>query len=545
MSESVIAEDLDCDRSCPLRIRLTMSIARHHYETLGLQPDASLEEVKRAYRTLAKTWHPDRFTHDPGLKQQAEEKIKAINHAYEFLRQHLQTHAPPGKPSASPSEGSTATQSPGASRSAPSSTQTARRSPARPKITRRPVTAEMAYQWGAEAVKAGRYEEAIEYFGRAIRLDPKYVDAYRHRGFVYSVMGLELGAEADLRKAKALEIERQYEAPPPVENPFAEEPADAPSTTTPPTPTPSPAALETWHLARALTEQAETITKMELSVDRKLLAVATAEQQIELWNVAKGLRFSSFKAHEGAVRAIALSPDKRLLASGGDDQVVKLWHLQSGNLIRPLNGHGASISAIAFAPNSRILVTASPDGTVKRWDLAIGNHCLTIASHEAPVTAIALSPDGHLLYSADMTGTILVHHLDTRELLRRFGHQDMGVTAIALTPNGEFLVTGDQSGQIQVWSTAEGQPIHIFEQHTAAIVELAIAPDGQTFASSSGDRTLCVWDLHKGLRTQIQPQNEDEVGGAIVWLHADTLISGNADGILHFWQPASTQDVKG
>lgn len=70
-----------------------MSIARHHYETLGLQPGASLEEVKRAYRTLAKSWHPDRFTHDPALKQQAEEKLKAINHAYHFLRDNLQTHA--------------------------------------------------------------------------------------------------------------------------------------------------------------------------------------------------------------------------------------------------------------------------------------------------------------------------------------------------------------------------------------------------------------------------------------------------------------------
>ncbi|MEO1210344.1 MAG: DnaJ domain-containing protein [Cyanobacteria bacterium J06638_20] len=519
-----------------------MSIARHHYETLGLQPGASLDDVKQAYRALAKNWHPDRFTDDPTLKQQAEEKIKAINHAYHFLKDNLQTHAvseqivPPSQ-----AQPSTSTQAPPSSSSAHGAARPTSTS-ARPKITRRAATAAMAYQQGADAVKAGHYEEAIDYFGRAIRIDPTYVDAYRYRGFVYSVMGLELGAEADLRKAKALEIERQYQTPPPSSQAAAADGGSAPSTNaSPPPPPPSSRSLETWHLANALTEQSETITRIKVSADQKLLAVATVEQQIELWNLTKKRRFSSFKAHEGAVQAIALSPDKRLLASGGDDQVVKLWHLQSGNLIRPLNGHGARISAITFAPNSRILVTASPDGTVKRWDLVIGNHCLTVANHDAPVTAIALSPDGHLLYSADIAGTILVHHLDTRELLRRLVHQDVGVTAIALTPNGEFLITGDQTGAIQVWSTAEGQPIHRFEHHTAAIVELAIAPDGQTLASSSHDQTLRIWDVQKGLRAQIrQADAKDEVGGAIAWINPQTLLSGNANGILHLWQPSAT-----
>jgi tetratricopeptide (TPR) repeat protein len=523
-----------------LPICFTMSIARHHYETLGLQPGASLDDVKQAYRRLAKTWHPDRFTESPALKQQAEEKIKAINHAYRFLRDNLQTHAVSGQV-AQPSQAQQSANTTAPSSAPPSAQGTTRptSTSTRPKITRRAATAAMAYQQGADAVKAGHYEEAIDYFGRAIRMDPTYVDAYRYRGFVYSVMGLELGAAADLRKAQTLEMERQYQTPPPPSPAVDNDRGNAPSPPAPPPPSPRP--LEPWHLANALTEQAKTITRIQVSADQKLLAVATAEQQIELWNLAKGRRFSSFKAHEGAVQAIALSPDKRLLASGGDDQVVKLWHLQSGNLLRPLNGHGARISAITFASNSRLLVTASPDGTVKRWDLVIGNHCLTVANHDAPVTAIALSPDGHLLYSADSAGTILVHHLDTRELLRRLVHPDVGVTALALTPNGEFLITGDQTGAIQVWSTAEGQPIHRFEHHTAAIIELAIAPDGQTFASSSRDQTLGIWDVQKSLRAQIRHADaHDEVGGAIAWLNPQTLLSGNANGILHVWQPAAT-----
>ena len=49
---------------------------------LGLGPGASAQEIKAAYRDLAKVWHPDRFAHDPRLQQKAQEQLKEINEAY-------------------------------------------------------------------------------------------------------------------------------------------------------------------------------------------------------------------------------------------------------------------------------------------------------------------------------------------------------------------------------------------------------------------------------------------------------------------------------
>ncbi|MGA9395734.1 MAG: DnaJ C-terminal domain-containing protein [Azonexus sp.] len=51
-----------------------------HHATLGLAPDATLGDVKRAYRRLAMRWHPDRNT-DPA----ATERFKAIRAAYEQI----------------------------------------------------------------------------------------------------------------------------------------------------------------------------------------------------------------------------------------------------------------------------------------------------------------------------------------------------------------------------------------------------------------------------------------------------------------------------
>lgn len=55
-------------------------------QVLGLEKGASQEEIRRAYRDLAKVWHPDRFVNNARLYLKAEEKLKEINHAYDRLR---------------------------------------------------------------------------------------------------------------------------------------------------------------------------------------------------------------------------------------------------------------------------------------------------------------------------------------------------------------------------------------------------------------------------------------------------------------------------
>ena len=60
------------------------------YEVLNISSSASDEEVKKAYRDLARKYHPDNY-HDNPLADLAQEKMKEINAAYHAIQQERGT----------------------------------------------------------------------------------------------------------------------------------------------------------------------------------------------------------------------------------------------------------------------------------------------------------------------------------------------------------------------------------------------------------------------------------------------------------------------
>jgi curved DNA-binding protein CbpA len=62
------------------------------YQVLNISPSASDDEIKRAYRLLARKYHPDNY-HDNPLADLAQEKMKEINEAYEQIQKQRKNGA--------------------------------------------------------------------------------------------------------------------------------------------------------------------------------------------------------------------------------------------------------------------------------------------------------------------------------------------------------------------------------------------------------------------------------------------------------------------
>ena len=70
------------------------------YSILGVSPSATDDEIKEAYRALARKYHPDNYTDDNPLKDLANEKMQEINEAYDEILK-MRANAKKGESSSS------------------------------------------------------------------------------------------------------------------------------------------------------------------------------------------------------------------------------------------------------------------------------------------------------------------------------------------------------------------------------------------------------------------------------------------------------------
>src|SRR6266851_5663471 len=80
-------------------------------------------------------------------------------------------------------------------------------------------------------------------------------------------------------------------------------------------------------------------------------------------------RLGTKRCSYSRIRAVAFSPDGRILATASLDNTVRLWDPATGQATATLFGHADFVTAVAFSPDGHTLASGSRDKTVRLWTL--------------------------------------------------------------------------------------------------------------------------------------------------------------------------------
>ena len=141
------------------------------YKVLGVSPSATDEEIKDAYRQLAKKYHPDQYSDSP-LKDLADEKMKEINEAYDTITAQRKNGGSRGYTGAYNNVGSSGGSGFNDVRSLIMSGRVADAEQILNGVPPERRNAEWYFLKGTVLYKKGWLEEASNHFATACRMDP-------------------------------------------------------------------------------------------------------------------------------------------------------------------------------------------------------------------------------------------------------------------------------------------------------------------------------------------------------------------------------------
>ena len=191
------------------------------------------------------------------------------------------------------------------------------------------------------------------------------------------------------------------------------------------------------------------------------------------------------EGHIAPVFAVAFSPDGSLLASASLDHTVRLWNPKTGREVQKLEGHTFGVTAVAFSPDSLLLASASWDQTVRLWDPKTGQETRKLEGHTDWVTAVAFSPNDSLLASASRDKTIWLWNPKTGQKIRKLEGHTFTVSAVAFSRDGSLLASASQNETIRLWNPKTGQEVQRLEG-IDDVSQISFTVDNKTLLTNKG-----------------------------------------------------------